>query len=512
MATQVSLNDGAVASAGALAIQTNGTTQAVSISTGQVATLAQNPILTSGTANGVAYLNGSKAVTSGSALVFDGTNLGLGGTTNTYGSQTTLTLSGSNVSRIDFRSNGVFTGTLLSYQSVTEGLRLSTEAGYPITFYPAGSEAMRLTSTSLYTASTINVGIGTSSIDERLCVVNTGTFASVRVSNGTNSSYFGYANADTNYNSDAKAGDAIVRGFNGVSIAGGGGSGGMRLDSSGNLGLGVTPSVWNTIKPIEIARAGSFVGANSSGSTYLGANTRFASNWIYANNGPSGLYTIEDNTHFWRTAPSGTAGNTITFTQAMTLDASGRLGVGYTAPTAQVVVGGAGAAGWLNGARNTLQLRFNASSANQSNFISFGSANNEQYCFIGNDINADGTTVNQLNVQAGASGGVFLANTGTSWTAVSDERNKDIIEPITDAMAKVATLRSVIGKYKTDEQDKRRTFLIAQDVQAVLPEAITVGSDENSTLGLSYTDTIPLLVAAIKELKAEFDAYKASQP
>lgn len=80
MATQVSLNDGAVASAGALAIQTNGTTQAVSISTGQVATVAQNPILTSGTANGVAYLNGSKAVTSGSALVFDGTNFSTTGT------------------------------------------------------------------------------------------------------------------------------------------------------------------------------------------------------------------------------------------------------------------------------------------------------------------------------------------------------------------------------------------------------------------------------------------------
>ena len=78
MATQVSLNSGAIASAGALAIQTNGTTEAVSISTGQVATVAQNPILTSGTANGVAYLNGSKALTTGSALVFEGTNLGVG--------------------------------------------------------------------------------------------------------------------------------------------------------------------------------------------------------------------------------------------------------------------------------------------------------------------------------------------------------------------------------------------------------------------------------------------------
>jgi hypothetical protein len=79
MATQVSLNSGAVASAGALAIQTNGTTQAVSISTGQVATLAQNPILTSGTANGVAYLNGSKALTTGSAFTFDGTALASSG-------------------------------------------------------------------------------------------------------------------------------------------------------------------------------------------------------------------------------------------------------------------------------------------------------------------------------------------------------------------------------------------------------------------------------------------------
>ena len=42
--------------------------------------------------------------------------------------------------------------------------------------------------------------------------------------------------------------------------------------------------------------------------------------------------------HVWRTAPSGTAGNAISFTQAMTLDASGNLLVGLTNKTA----GGAG--------------------------------------------------------------------------------------------------------------------------------------------------------------------------
>ena len=90
MATQISLNDGAIASAGALAIQTNGTTQAVSISTGQVATVAQNPILTSGTANGVAYLNGSKVLTTGSALVFDGSSLGVGVTPSAWTTVTGL--------------------------------------------------------------------------------------------------------------------------------------------------------------------------------------------------------------------------------------------------------------------------------------------------------------------------------------------------------------------------------------------------------------------------------------
>ena len=45
------------------------------------------------------------------------------------------------------------------------------------------------------------------------------------------------------------------------------------------------------------------------------------------------LYQQDDGKHVWYTAPSGTAGNAISFTQAMTLDASGRLGIGTTSPT-----------------------------------------------------------------------------------------------------------------------------------------------------------------------------------
>ena len=98
--------------------------------------------------------------------------------------------------------------------------------------------------------------------------------------------------------------------------------------------------------------------------------------------------------------------------------------------------------------------------------------------------------------------GLYVVNGGTSWTANSDERVKDIIEPITNAAQKVSTLRAVIGKYKNDEDGVRRSFLIAQDVQAVLPEAVNVKDDEIGTLGVQYTDVIPLLVAAIKEQQA----------
>ena len=102
--------------------------------------------------------------------------------------------------------------------------------------------------------------------------------------------------------------------------------------------------------------------------------------------------------------------------------------------------------------------------------------------------------------------GVYLTNTGTSWNSASDERLKNIIEPIQNGLEKVSSLRTVIGSYKNDPNNIRRSFLIAQDVQAVLPEAVNIQNAETGTLGMSYTDVIPLLVAAIKELKVIVDA------
>jgi hypothetical protein len=115
---------------------------------------------------------------------------------------------------------------------------------------------------------------------------------------------------------------------------------------------------------------------------------------------------------------------------------------------------------------------------------SFGPDGSGNYCVF----NASGT-------------GVYVTNGGTSWTGTSDERLKTDLIPITNGLQKVNSLRSVTGRFKTDEEGISRSFLIAQDVQAVLPEAVNTLNDELGTLGLAYTDVIPLLVASIKELK-----------
>jgi len=111
-------------------------------------------------------------------------------------------------------------------------------------------------------------------------------------------------------------------------------------------------------------------------------------------------------------------------------------------------------------------------------------------------------------VTAASSLGVYLAGTSaTSWSSASDERLKDIIEPIADGLQKVNTLRAVIGSYKADEAKTRRPFLIAQDLQQVLPEAVDASNP--NTLGVQYTEVVPLLVKAIQELSAKNDALEA---
>jgi len=114
----------------------------------------------------------------------------------------------------------------------------------------------------------------------------------------------------------------------------------MYLSTSGNLGLGVTPSAWLTAygaKAIQLGASAAFVGLDVGASdrrTYVTNNMYIDSGGAerYINTDVESKYVQAAGEHRFNTAPSGTAGNAITFTQAMTLDASGNLGIGTSSP------------------------------------------------------------------------------------------------------------------------------------------------------------------------------------
>jgi hypothetical protein len=109
----------------------------------------------------------------------------------------------------------------------------------------------------------------------------------------------------------------------------------MRLDASGNLGLGVTPSAWASGAKALQFDSYSALFESVVGRTSLAFNARESSSgsYNYLQAEAASMYQQVSGKHEWYTAPSGTAGNAISFTEAMTLDASGRLMVGTTMPS-----------------------------------------------------------------------------------------------------------------------------------------------------------------------------------
>ena len=134
---------------------------------------------------------------------------------------------------------------------------------------------------------------------------------------------------------DATVDGVYVRGQNGLRFITGavGGTERMRLDVCGNLGLGVTPSAWfANFKGLQLEN-GSLFGYSVNRSIFLTQNSFFntSGSWIYSQTAHAAQYSINGTgEHQWYTAPSGTAGNAISFTQAMTLNACGRLILGNT--------------------------------------------------------------------------------------------------------------------------------------------------------------------------------------
>jgi hypothetical protein len=198
----------------------------------------------------------------------------------------------------------------------------------------------------------------------------------------------------------------------------------MTLTSVGNLGLGVTPSAWETTWKV-IQLAGGSIYVNAGGTT---GQIGLSQNWFYdgsqnryLNSAAASDYYQFGGEHRWLTAPSGQSGDPISFTQAMTLTAGGNVGIGTTTVTAKTQIsstsaGAATVAAFLLNESTSLntevRLAFAANTNNEisSNRYSYISAlntsasNGQALIFATNE--AGNSAVERMRITSGGNMGI----------------------------------------------------------------------------------------------------------
>jgi hypothetical protein len=244
----------------------------------------------------------------------------------------------------------------------------------------------------------------------------------------------------------------------------------MRLDSSGNLGLGVTPSAWSIGKNIDFGPTGAI---DSDGYTRIIDNAYYNAAWKTKTTGQSSYYQMGAGVHTWFQAPSVTAGSTPTFTQAMTLDASGKLflngtNVPYSGISAQLVINSTLNSGF-----------FNITSVVQS------TVNQGHINFVNNNGNV---------------GSISTSGSLTSYNVTSDQRLKENIVNAPDFGSVIDSIQVRSFDWKTGNTHQRAGF-IAQELVTVAPEAVYQPQDSEQMMAVDYSKLVPMLVKEIQSLR-----------
>ena len=340
------------------------------------------------------------------------------------------------------------------------------------------------------------------------------------------------------------------------------------LDSSGNLGLGVTPSAWNSgAKAFQLNATPAFW--SFSNTLYLSNNRFFDTGGTnkYIANGFATTYEQSSGQHIWNTAASGTAGNTVSFTQAMTLDASSNLSVGTSsnllsaASRVTVSVNGTSSSAIAFGVGDTRrghiyvdgsETVFAAGQSGQSQVMAFQTNGGERARITASGTLLVGTTNDSVTAGAGTKiegGGnprlaivtgsstsatsISLYSTGaaayrffvdpngtvyatvTTISGISDQRYKENIRDLDVGLDAVMALKPrkfdwKAGKGK-DKKDDRG--FIAQEFEQVFPDLVDEWKDPAPEGEEPYKsvrqDLIPVLVKAIQELSAKVAALES---
>ena len=332
----------------------------------------------------------------------------------------------------------------------------------------------------------------------------------------------------------------------------------MRIDSSGNVGIGTT----SPVAPLTINDKAT-ISFNSSDFA-LGHQLYYDSvsdRWErLTGNAGSALYQTAGNVLFYRTTAGGATGDAVTPSESMRIDSSGNVGIGTTSPDHPLTVDGtsrhtdwmygnangklyinddialnAGKKLYLDGGSNTY---LHQASADVMAFITDGSermridssghllvgktaaavatqgteirSNGEFFSTIGNAV----TTLHVYST-AGAyrfyvTGAGQIHATSTSISSLSDERLKENIVDLETGLSEVMALQPRRFDWKNGDKTNVAGF-IAQEVETVLPDLIDGFKDESieDAKGVRMGDMLPTLVKAIQEQQTIIDDLKS---
>jgi hypothetical protein len=267
--------------------------------------------------------------------------------------------------------------------------------------------------------------------------------------NATNANYAGYLAFSTTPNGGSRTERA-------------------RIDSAGNMGLGVTPSAWSGVsgKALDFGAGSVFSTTTGAGQTRVISNAYYNSAWKYKATAGAAMYVCDSGNiqHTWSIAASGSADANISFTQAMTLDASGNLLVGTTvSPTST------GTAGVQIAQSSGIGLMYIGKTFS-------GSTDAMRFYY-----NGGGSAVQV--------GSINYTNTATAFNTSSDYRLKENIQPMTGALAKVQALNPVTYTWKADGSDGEG--FIAHELQAIVPNAVTGEKDATEIQQYEISPAVP---------------------